>query len=379
VPRTLLLSFAFVVVAAVAATAAVIVDRQIEETPATVVTFDAGATVSDLQCGVASNLAMETEADITQPGPVVDQPGESYTTVASKLPGKPSSIAFHPDDGTLYAVLRNNEAYPRPFAAALNGRIVQIVDGQPHVLLEGLHDPSAILFVGDDLYVSELRQIIRVADVKGTQCGSIQVVLDGLPFDDTHQTNGMVFRDGRIYVSQGNPRFALPSAPHIDLAGTVFSMNLDGSDVQIISRGLRNSFDLAFDDSGQLWAADNGTNTDYDAGVLTEDQTSPDRVLRIEQGRDYGYPCPPGQTCGDQPAALLAKHAAPSGLVWHDGKLIMALWGFWQLATYDPATGETTPFMYELKSPTDVAIGPDGRLYVSSWLTNSIVSVDLPN
>jgi len=263
--RLSLVTLLAVVIAGTAALTLYLDRRGATPVPPPVINITGGPAVGDLQCGVATGLAAETPADITDNGPAIEGAGVSVDVVASGLPGKPSSIAFHPD-GSLYALLRNGAAYPRPFSAALNGRLVLIRDGKAEVVLEGLHDPGGLLFVGDGLYISQLRQIIRLSDVRGTSCTGVQVVLDGLPYDDLHQTNDMAFHDGRVYVSQGYSLHAVPSAPHLNLRGTVFSMLPDGTDVKVYAEGLRNSFNLAFDNTGHLWVADNGPNEGYDEG-----------------------------------------------------------------------------------------------------------------
>jgi len=57
---------------------------------------------------------------------------------------------------------------------------------------------------------------------------------------------------------------------------------------------------------------------------------------------------------------------------------LVALWVYGQIVAFDPDSGETATLYYGLKTPTDIKVGPDNRLYVSSWLTNSIIRLPVP-
>ena len=89
----------------------------------------------------------------------------------------------------------------------------------------------------------------------------------------------------RSETSTGSPGPALPaerSRPNFELLGTVLSLRPDGGDVRVVADGLRNVYDLAFDDAGRLYGVDNDGQT---AGGWRREE-----LLQIHQGDDFGYP-----------------------------------------------------------------------------------------
>ena len=119
-----------------------------------------------------------------------------------------------------------------------------------------------------------------------------RVILDDLPVANTdHGVNAVqAGPDGRVYVSIGNvDRLADTrrteeerARPNFELLGTVFSLMPDGRDLQPVAAGLRNVYDLAFDDAGRLYGVDNDGST---AGGWRREE-----VLQIRRGDDFGYP-----------------------------------------------------------------------------------------
>lgn len=122
--------------------------------------------------------------------------------------------------------------------------------------------------------------------------GEPQVVLPDLPVVNSEHTvqDIEVGPDGRLYVSIAGPgqiarRPDLIEAmerPNLDLLGTVVSFESDGSDVQVYARGLRNVFQLAFDERGNLFGSENDGPGGRDWKL--------EEVLHIKQGAHYGFP-----------------------------------------------------------------------------------------
>jgi glucose/arabinose dehydrogenase len=122
-----------------------------------------------------------------------------------------------------------------------------------------------------------------------------RTVLGGLPIVTIgHSPNGLALGgDGRLYLAIGNldksfeAYFEAPDefvAEHADLAllGTILSFNPDGSDPQVYATGFRNVYDLAFDRTGRLFAADNDGPTVH--GPMF------DEINLVLEGLFYGYP-----------------------------------------------------------------------------------------
>jgi hypothetical protein len=119
-----------------------------------------------------------------------------------------------------------------------------------------------------------------------------RVVVDDLPVvNSDHGLNDVaVGPGGRIFVSIGHVDLLYAASslapdlrrPHGELLGTVTSFEMDGSDLKVYAKGLRNVYGLAFDDSGRLYGADNDG--------YTQSSWRREEVLAIRRGADYGYP-----------------------------------------------------------------------------------------
>jgi len=233
-----------------------------------------------------------------------------------ELPGQPMDLVFR----------RESEGY----VSLAEGKIVRFVlesGSKPDftAVATGLRFPRGIAIVGDALIVAELgilpckqrfpckgenvgasslvegeRRILRESrgrllrfDIRtdGTLANR-RVILADLPVANSdHGVNGVIGgNDGRVYVSIGNVDrlFATSLAdierarPHFDLLGTIVSIRPDGRDLRVVASGLRNVYDLAFDDLGRLYGVDNDGATMR--GWRREE------VLEIRMGGNYGYP-----------------------------------------------------------------------------------------
>lgn len=246
--------------------------------------------------------------------------GEARRTILAdfELPGQPLGVAFRSP----------SEAY----VSLGTGELVRLdvteegdVDGLTTVAT-GLRHPRGIAISGRALFVAELgrlpcndpfrckgenvegasstkdgeRSILRTSrarllrfniDSNGGLSGP-RVILDELPVANTdHAVNSVtVGPNGRLYLSIGhldrlyasNLTASERARPHFGLLGTVVSLKPDGSDLEVVARGLRNVYELAFDVDGRLYGVDNDGPT---RGAWRREE-----VLQIKHGEDYGYP-----------------------------------------------------------------------------------------
>ncbi len=202
-------------------------------------------------------------------------------------------------------------------------------------------------------------------------------------FND-HIVSGIRFGlDGRLYVAVGDK--GIPGATGRDgssiqlRGGGVVRLLPDGTELEVVARGLRNVLDVAIDANGEMFTYD---NTDDGLGWWT-------RVTHIVPGGAYGYPwdytqrpertlpCMKDYGGGSPCGGLVYREAA-----WpapYRGSWFHCEWGKGVLrrfelerdgATFRVAKDEDFVTAGDVKSfrPFDVCESPDGRfLYVSDW------------
>ncbi|HZX33360.1 MAG TPA: sorbosone dehydrogenase family protein [Rhodocyclaceae bacterium] len=270
-----------------------------------------------------------------------------------------------------------------------------------HVLASGLKMPVGVAWRDGDLYVSAVDRILRLEGV-GKHLDSPPkpvTVTDRFPSETHHGWKFIAFGpDGRLYVPVGAPCNICEPDP--DRYAAIFRMNPDGSDLEIVARGVRNT--VGFDwhpETRELWFTDNGRD-------LLGDDLPPDELNRVAKaGQHFGYPyCHGGTIADDQfgskrscgefvpPVQNLGAHVAALGMRFYTGKqfpeayrnqVFIAEHGSWnrskksgyrvslvrlqgnRAVSYEPfATG----WLQGEKAwgrPVDVLVLPDGSLLVS--------------
>jgi glucose/arabinose dehydrogenase len=197
--------------------------------------------------------------------------------------------------------------------------------------------------------------------------------------------------------------------------GQIRRYNLDGSGMEIMARGVRNSVGFDFHPrTGELWFTDNGR--DWAGEDVFEDELN--RVPANMIGARFGFPyCHAnGQPDPDikvpnpcdgviLPVVTLGAHVAALGMRFYTGKMfpqeyaeaiLVARHGSWNKterngydvvmvkATPDGKDAKITPFMTGFLDkaknsfsgrPTDVMLMPDGSLLVSDEQNGAIYRV----
>ncbi|HEY4069085.1 MAG TPA: PQQ-dependent sugar dehydrogenase [Burkholderiaceae bacterium] len=275
-----------------------------------------------------------------------------------------------------------------------------------HKLASDVLGPIGIAYRDGALYVSAISKILRFDAIDDhLQAPPRPVtVVDDLPGPGTHDWKYIAFGpDGKLYVAVGSPcNVCVPDAAH----GLILRMKPDGSEREVVARGLRNS--VGFDWSPRdhtLWLTDNGRD------MLGDDIPS-DELNHVERvGANFGFPyCHQGDlpdpefgvqhACSEfvPPAAKLGAHVASLGMRFYDasqfppayrGGIFIAEHGSWNRSSkvgyrvmylaVDEAGRVTRaePFVqgflrigalgHESVSgrPADVLVLPDGSLLVS--------------
>lgn len=285
-----------------------------------------------------------------------------------------------------------------------------------HTVASGLLVPAGVAYRDGALYVSAISRIVRLdgIDERLANPPAPALVTDKLPEERHHGAKYIAFGpDGLLYVAVGAPcNVCEPSPAH----GLIQRMKPDGSAVEVIARGVRNSvgFDWSPVDRA-LWFSDNGRD------MLGDDVPS-DEINRLQQpGQHFGFPyCHQGDVADPQfgaarpcaefaaPAAKPGAHVATLGVRFYAGtqfppeyrgNLFVAEHGSWNrsvksgyqvvrvVVDANQRVTKVEPFVQGflqrdgagretvLGRPADVLPLPDGSLLVSDDLGGAIYRV----
>jgi len=200
-------------------------------------------------------------------------------------------------------------------------------------LASGLNMPNGVALNDGALYVAEVNRILRFDDIEArldlfaTGVPNKPVVVTGRFPSETH--HGWKFirfgPDGWLYVPVGAP--CNICAPDPERHALIARIRPDGSDYEVVARGVRNSLGFDWDPrTKELWFTDNGR--DWLGDELPSDELN----HAPRQGMHFGYPyCHQGDTpdpdfghkraCSEfaPPAVKLGPHVAALGMRFYTG------------------------------------------------------------
>lgn len=378
-------------------------------------------------CGSAPGAPAARETAAPQGAPLdialVAPPGFRISLYARDL-GEARMIAFD-DQGVPYVTLMNR-------GTELGGKVVALPDRDRNGIaeevvttLEQLDRPHGLVWHDGAMYVSEPSRISRIIDDnKDLRADRSEVVVENIPSRDDHWARPFVFEpDGNIVVAVGSTCDACQEGDKSRAA--VHRYQPGGERLAIVARGLRSVVGLAWrPGTNELWATNHGRDN------LGPD-LPPDTVIKVEEGKHYGWPYCYGNRVVDQqvlndpsivthdrspkdlfcqtevssPALLLPAHVAPLGLAFYDGAqfpeamrggLFMAWHGAFDFSTtggyrvafapiengqIQPSQDFVTGWLKPdgtgwLARPTGVTVGPDGSLYICEDVNGNIYRVE---
>ena len=217
------------------------------------------------------------------------------------------------------------------------GKLYAIVDkgGKREVktLAEKLFLPNGIEFHKGALYLATPKAITRYDDIEANldKLPTPVTIYDKLPGEVPHGWKFIkIGPDGKLYVPTGAPCNICEVK---DGFAQIARMNLDGSNVEVVARGVRNTVGFDFHPkTGELWFTDN--QRDWLSEDLPQDELN--RLTKPGQ-QHFGYPyCHQGdfadpdlgwgKACEDftKPVALLGPHSAPLGMRFYTGTMFPA-------------------------------------------------------
>jgi glucose/arabinose dehydrogenase len=302
------------------------------------------------------------------------------------------------------------------------GRVYAVIDRDGErtskIIAEKLVQPNGVLFHKGSLYVAAINKVLRYDRIE-EQLDNLPQPVDlseafGLPPEVHHNWKFLALGpDGKLYVPVGAPCNVCEVNPGVH--GHIRRYNLDGSGMEIVARGVRNSVGFDFHPkTGELWFTDNGRDWGGEDGFEDELNRVPAKLLGAHFGFPYchanGQPDPDIRVpnpCRNVvlPVATLGPHTAALGMRFYTGKMfpeeyreaiLVARRGSWNRTEkigYDVLRINVTPdgkkvqirpfvtgFLDRQKNefwgrPVDVLQLPDGSVLVSDEHNGAIYRV----
>jgi putative membrane-bound dehydrogenase-like protein len=361
--------------------------------------------------------------------------GFTISVVASEpLIYKPTAICF---DAEGRAMVGQGPQYHLSESIKESDSVVLLLDkdgdgvaDQRKVFATGFNSIQGLAWKGRDLYVANSPELTVVRDLDGDDVADEYVVVYTDLGNHEHALHGLVWGpDGRLYMSKGNSKghnqpdkygrvapkafrelwdvehpegapdipppqtFAAKNYqstyhdPHDDWGreGGVLRCDPLGGNLEIVSRGMRNPWDIAVDAGFNLLGTDN-------------DQTQGDRIIMPFFGAHFGW----GHRYSSHwtgegnlptvPASGPMTSGSWAGITYYNHDhfpptyrdvFFVNDWMFgtyvyrpgWNGALRASAEGSLEPFIQRREGgmiyrPTDLACGPDGAIYVLGWGSN---------
>ena len=284
------------------------------------------------------------------------------------------------------------------------------------MIAKGHVQPNGVAFKDGALYVAAINKVLRFDGIED-RLAKVPEPVDltaafKLPADVHHGWKFLAFGpDGKLYVPVGAPCNVCKVDP--DVHANIRRYNADGSGMEVVARGVRNSVGFDFHpQTGQLWFTDNNRDWQSEHGPHCE----LNRLGKV--GENFGFPychangvVDPNMGKADgcagvtMPAAQLGAHSAPLGMRFYTGDMFPAEYrhamfiarrGSWNRTTKigydvmvatvssDGTSAAPSPFMSGFLDtgendfwgrPVDVLQMPDGSLLVSDEQNGAIYRV----
>ncbi|HJT33278.1 MAG TPA: TIM barrel protein [Pirellulales bacterium] len=253
-------------------------------------------------------------------------------------------------------------------------------------------------FRGDDLYVLANNALYLLSNGRIQAGVRPRRILWGLPLDLHVSFHCLAWGpEGDLYLTHGDPLlnygdwnrpdhwghwtlYAGPKAEPVPYTGVgaVLRVRPDGSRVRVVAGGLRGPVGLAFDPQWNLFTNDN----DHESRA---DLYAPARLLHVTPHIDFAWPRgwiaskSPRRSDLIEPVTNELGRGVPCDLLWRSDaqgadSLLMARWDQMSVSRFAvqprgasfSAQGE--PFLAgrDFARPVGMAMGPDGRMYVTS-------------
>jgi glucose/arabinose dehydrogenase len=288
------------------------------------------------------------------------------------------------------------------------------------IIAEKLVQPNGVLFHNGSLYVAAINRVFRYDNIEASLAkGEVPAPVElteafKLPPEVHHNWKFLALGpDKKLYIQVGAPCNVCEI--NKDVHGQIRRYDPDGSGMQIVTRGVRNSVGFDFHPrTGELWFTDNGRDWAGEDGFEDELNRLPASMIGADFGFPYchanGQPDPDLKAANPcdkvvRPVATLGPHTAALGMRFYTGPMFppdyrdaifIARRGSWNRTekigydvltvktTPDGKNAEVTPFMSGFLDPAknefwgrpvDVLQMPDGSLLVADEQVGAIYRV----
>ncbi|KWT65642.1 MULTISPECIES: PQQ-dependent sugar dehydrogenase [unclassified Variovorax] len=197
-------------------------------------------------------------------------------------------------------------------------------------VIDKMEKAAGIEYHKGSLYLATHKQILRYDNIESKldNPGQPTVLYDKLPGGEDHSWKFIRIHKDKLYFPIGAPCNICDPGEY----AKIYRMNLDGSGMETVASGVRNTVGFDFDPkTDRLWFTDNGR--DWLSEELPNDElnvvTGPNQHFGYPYCHQGNIPDPEfgwGKSCSDyqKPAAFLGPHAGSLGLKFYTGKMFPA-------------------------------------------------------
>lgn len=300
--------------------------------------------------------------------------GFSISVYADNLPNA-RSLALG-DDGVVYVGTRQD------------GKVYAVQDSngdgkadKTYTLATDLYMPNGVAYKNGALYVAQPNRIIRFDQIGKhlAQPPKPVVIFDQLPGDQHHGWKYLRFGpDNKLYSSVGVP--CNICKPEKKIYASLFRLNPDGSQFEIIANGVRNTVGMDWQPQTKaLFFTENGRDE-------LGDDVPPDELNHWSKvGEHFGYPyCHAGEildpnfgadkNCNDfvAPAWKFKAHNAPLGMRFYQGKQFPAHYKNQLFVAQHGSWNRSEPDGYRVALVTFKDGKPvSEQIFIDGWLTQT--------
>jgi glucose/arabinose dehydrogenase len=283
-------------------------------------------------------------------------PGFSVQIWATGLPG--GRAMARGDQGKIYVGTR------------IIGRVYEVTDNgdrrSVRVVADKLVQPAGVAFANGSLYVMAINRVLRYDGIESNPNAQPVDLTDKfqLPPEQHHNWKYIRFGpDKKLYVPFGAPcNICEPPAQYAQIR----RYNPDGSGMEVIARGVRNSVGFDFHPkTGELWFTDHGRDWMGDDGPQ-------DELNRVSKpGLNFGFPYCHAQgvpdadfkradACKDvtRPVALMGPHAAAMGVLFYTGSMFPAQYRDTLFVARKGSWNRSKPIGFDV---VNIRVGADGK------------------